>query len=140
MPLLEVLGEAAHAESDSDDDELRYVDAVMAHLERTPHLPRLIQHEVLTGGAHLARFSRRWVQPLLAEGLAALKRRQNLAAWEDEELPLLIAAWLHLTFSHFSMAPLLDEVFGEDSLSHESLARQTRFLRKVARRLMGEGS
>jgi len=138
VPLIEVLREAARAESDSREEGLRYVDAVMAHLERTPHLPRLIQHEVLTGGEHLAGLAKRWVQPLVAEGLAALKRQQNLAGWEDEELPFLISAWLHLIFGHFAMAPLLDEVFGKDSLSHESLIRQTRFLRKVAQRLMGE--
>mgnify|MGYP001405840029 CR=1 FL=1 len=35
------------------------------------------------------------------------------------------------------MAPLLTEVFDEDALSERSLERQTRFLRKLSRVLLG---
>ena len=45
-------------------------------------------------------------------------------------------AWLHLVFGHFAMAPMYQEVFGQDPLSPEGLARQTRFLRKVADLMM----
>jgi hypothetical protein len=40
-----------------------------------------------------------------------------------------------MIFGHFTMAPLLGEVFGFDPLAPEQLARQTRFLRKLAQRL-----
>ena len=56
--------------------------------------------------------------------------------WEEEEYPLLISAWLQLVFGHFTLAPMLGEIFGEDPLSPEGLARQTRFLRKLSKLMM----
>ena len=114
----------------------RIIDALMAHLERTPHLPRLVQHEAVRGGEHLATLARRWIRPLFDQGLTALKRTPNTLRWTDDELPLLIAAYLHVVFGHFAMAPLLSEVLDEDPLSPASVARQTRFLRKLTHLLV----
>jgi len=140
-PLLEVLADAAGKEELAGRVEL--IDEVMAHLERTPHLPRLIHHEAVTGGTHLARVARVYIRPLVAQALSMLKRHPGLLAgesgWAEDEHPLLIATWLHLIFGHFAMAPLLSEVFDEDALSTESLARQTRFLRKLSLRLLDRG-
>jgi len=135
-PILEVLRDAATREPDSATGGDPFIDALMAHLERTPHLPRLIQHEAVTGGVHLARLARVWIRPLVDQALSALKRDPRAGGWDENEFPLLIAAWLHIVFGHFAMAPLLSEVFDEDQLSAESLSRQTRFLRKLSRRLM----
>jgi AcrR family transcriptional regulator len=140
-PLLEVLAGAAQHEQLVGRVEL--IDAVMAHLERTPHLPRLIHHEAVTGGTHLARVARVFIRPLVAQALSMLKRHPGIGSgesgWAEDEHPLLIATWLHLIFGHFAMAPLLSEVFDEDALSSESLARQTRFLRKLSLRLLDPG-
>jgi AcrR family transcriptional regulator len=140
-PLLEVLAGAAAREGLAGRVEL--IDAVMAKLERTPHLPRLIHHEAVTGGTHLARVARVFIRPLVAQALSVLKRHPGIggggSGWAQDEHPLLIATWLHLIFGHFAMAPLLSEVFGEDALSSESLARQTRFLRKLSLRLIDQG-
>lgn len=136
-PLLEVLEEAAQAES-TDPDSI--IEAVMAHLAETPQLPRLIYHEALTGGEHLTQLTRRWIQPLLAPALTAAERGTDSAEWEPDEVPLLIAAWLHMIFGHFAMAPMLAELFGTDPLSPDGLARQTEFLRKTSRRWVGGGS
>ena len=76
------------------------------------------------------------MQPLSAEALSAIDHIPEQTDWEREELPLLIAAWFHLIFGHFAMAPLMREIIGKDPLSPEVLARQTRFLRKVTSRLM----
>ena len=43
--------------------------------------------------------------------------------WERHEFPMVIAAWIHLIFGHFAMAPLLAEVTGEDPLSPRGLER-----------------
>ena len=59
-PLLEVLQAAAKADNPAQGD-IQFVDVVMNHLEHTPHLARLIHHEAVTGGVHLARLARVWM-------------------------------------------------------------------------------
>lgn len=134
-PLLSVLQEATA--SGPSAAEAQVVDALMEHLGRTPHLPRLIHHEAATGGVHLARLARLWIKPLIDEALSVLDRNSEPGAWSKDEYPLLIGAWMHMIFGYFSMAPLLAEVFEVDPLSSESLARQTRFLRKLSLRIVG---
>ncbi|MCZ6463850.1 MAG: TetR family transcriptional regulator [Proteobacteria bacterium] len=137
-PLIDILEVAAHGELDPDWGD-RILETVMSQLERTPHLPRLIQHEAVSGGEHLARLARRWLLPPYAQALAAVKRGPGpgLAGWDDEELPLLVIAWLNMIFGYFAMAPLTAELLDRDPLSRENLERQTRFLRKLALRLAG---
>jgi len=136
-PLLQELIQAAATPDQSPAAGDRIIGALMAHLERTPHLPRLVQHEAVRGGQHLQRLARRWIRPLFEQGLAALKASPDARRWSDDELPLLIAAYLHVVFGHFAMAPLLAEVLDEDPLAPASLARQTRFLRKLSQLLVG---
>jgi TetR/AcrR family transcriptional regulator len=133
-PLIDVMEElGAREPTPAATDAM--IDAVMAHLRRHPHLPRLIHHEAVAGGAHLARLARDWVVPMLARGLTEMKRTPR-SPWTDEEQPLVIAAWIHLILGHFTMAPLFAEVLDEDPLSPSMLEQQTRFLRKLARLIM----
>lgn len=113
------------------------VGEVMEHLRMRPHLPRLIQLEVLTGGSHLARLAREWVRPLVAYGIAEMKR--GAAPWDPDEYALVIAAWIHLAIGHFAMAPLFREALDVDPLAPEALERQKRFLQKLARILAAPG-
>ena len=130
-PLIEVMqGLSREDRTPAEGEEL--IDAVMAHLATRPHLPRLIQHEAVSGGAHLKRLGREWIRPLIDQGMRAIQRDAS-SPWDEDESALLMAAWLHLVFGHFAMAPLMAEVFGNDPLSPETLAKQTRFLRKLAR-------
>jgi AcrR family transcriptional regulator len=114
-----------------DETAAELVGHVMEHLRRRPHLPRLIQHEALTGGSHLARLARDWVRPLLHYGTTEMKREPS--HWDADEYPLVIAAWIHLLLGHFTMAPLFREVLDEDPLAPPLIERQTRFLQKLAR-------
>jgi AcrR family transcriptional regulator len=135
-PLLELLTQLAQGDRLEGRDDV--IDALMRHLAQTPHLPRLVHHEAVTGGARLSRLSRMWIRPLVNEALTVLKRNDAPGQrWAPDEYPLLIASFLHLLFGHFAMAPLLTEVFDEDALSERSLERQTRFLRKLSRVLLG---
>ncbi len=135
-PLLALLSQLA--EGERLEGRVDVIDALMEHLARTPHLPRLVHHEAVTGGVRLARLARMWIRPLVNEALSVLKRQDAISQhWAQDEYPLLIAAWLHLLFGHFAMAPLLTEVFDEDALSRASLERQTRFLRKLSLLLLG---
>jgi AcrR family transcriptional regulator len=134
-PLVELLERAAES-PELEAGEI--IEAVMDHLATTPHLPRLIYHEALTGGEHLGDVVRNWVQPLLVPAMAAAERDRASSGWESDELVPLTAAWLHMIFGHFAIAPMLGELFGHDPLTPENLERQTRFLRKAAVRLVGD--
>ena len=134
-PLLELLQTAAQAEKPSEND-VQFIDLVMNHLEHTPHLARLIHHEAVTGGVHLARLARVWIKPLANQAVEILKRTAG-PEWAEEDYPLLIAAWIHLIFGHFAMAPLFNEVFDTDTLSKESLERQARFVQRITLLMLG---
>jgi AcrR family transcriptional regulator len=123
----------SRAGQDGDDNAAALVGEVMEHLRTRPHLPRLIQLEVLTGGEHLVRLARDWVRPLLEYGVAEMKRER--APFDPDEYPLVIAAWIHLILGHFTMAPIFREALDEDPLAPRLLERQTRFLQKLARLL-----
>ncbi len=134
-PLLELLQSAAASEEPSEGDIL--IDVVMNHLEHTPHLARLIHHEAVTGGVHLARLARVWIKPLANQAVEILKRTAG-PEWAEEDYPLLIAAWIHLIFGHFALAPLFNELFDTDTLSKESLERQARFVQRITLLMLGK--
>ena len=130
-PLIDVLRATAADSSSGSELADRALTAIMAQLEKTPHIPRLIQHETVSGGAHLAHLARLWIRPLVEEALVAAELTPQAAIWQNDG-PRLVAAWMNLIFGYFSMAPLFSEVFDEDPLSAEGLAQQTEFLRRVA--------
>jgi len=134
MPLLNLLRELPTREHTARDME-EIIDGIMAQLSSRPYLPRLIQHEVITGGPHLQKLARNWFRPILEQGIAELGRDRD-SGWQPEEYDLVMSAWLNMVFGHFAMAPMMAEVFGYDPLSPENLARQTRFLRKLARMML----
>lgn len=130
---LVLLMQGRAAQEDDDDNAAALVGEVMEHLRTRPHLPRLIQLEVLTGSEHLVRLARDWVRPLLEYGVAEMKRER--APFDPDEYPLVIAAWIHLILGHFTMAPIFREALDEDPLAPRLLEKQTRFLQKLARLL-----
>jgi len=136
-PLIEMMQEVP-AQQHTMAARLALIEAIMKHLGSRPHLPRLIHHEVISGGPYLAKLGRTWLRPLIATGVAEMKR-QDEPNWSEDEYPLVITAWLNLVFGHFAMAPMLGIVFDTDPLAPESIERQTRFLQKLAR-IMALGS
>ena len=137
-PLIDLMQQLSAAEQPEIETDA-VIRAVMDHLARRPHLPRLIHHEAVAGGTHIARLARDWVRPLLEQGIAQMKREPR-SLWDPDEFPLVIANWIHLVLGHFALAPLFREVLDEDPLSPEMLERQTTILRKFARRLMSAGT
>jgi len=130
-PLFEVMKELpARGHTPRDMEEM--ISQVMALLSSRPHLPRLIQFEVITGGPYLGKLARDWFRPMLEQGIRELKRDGD-DTWHEDEYGLVMSAWLNMVFGHFAMAPMMGEIFEEDPLSRENLERQTRVLRKLAR-------
>ncbi len=135
QPLIERLGVLA-TKDDINEAGAQIIEGIMEHLTEHSHLPRLIALEAATGGEHLNELARDWIRPLTDQAIAAFEDESHSdSSWTAEEAPLAISAWLHLIFGHFSMAPLLAEVFGRDPLSPECIADQTRFLVKLARQM-----
>ena len=130
-PLFEIMQQRAEREFTTESME-GMIEAIMHHLGAYPHVPRLIQHEAISGGTHLSRIAREWIRPIIESGTAELKRAPH-ASFDEAEYPFVMAAWLNLVFGYFAMAPLLAEVFDSEPLSADALAAQTSFLRKLAR-------
>jgi AcrR family transcriptional regulator len=139
-PLVDLMARLGEGQSEGGEAANEAViRAVMEHLGRRPHLPRLIHHEAVAGGSHIARLARDWVRPLVEQGLAEMKREAP-GHWDPDEFPLVIANWIHLILGHFALAPLFRDVFDEDPLAPEMLERQTRVLLKLARATMSTGA
>jgi hypothetical protein len=78
--------------------------------------------------------ARTWIQPILARALGEMKRETD-APWSEDEYRRVVAMWVQLVVGHFAVAPLMEELLGEDPLAPATVERHTEFLRKLARLL-----
>jgi AcrR family transcriptional regulator len=109
---------------------------VVGHLAQRPNVARLIYHEAVTGGAHLVPLARTWIRPMMARALDAMKR-EVASPWDEADYRRVVAMWVQLIVGHFAVAPLVEELIGEDPLAPETVERQTAFLRKLSRLVSG---
>jgi len=132
-PALELLeGTAAAAPL----DRRAFVERVLGVLGRRPDMARLVQHEVLTGGERLPAALRAWVQTLFVRAEEALRVGPGAGHWSEEQIPLLVAALYQVAVGYFATAPLMGALRGEDWLSADALARQTRFFSELVATLL----
>jgi len=134
-PLMKMLEELPARDEVGSDVDVQ-IRAIMEHLAARPHLPRLIYQEAMSDRESMAELARLWVRPLVDDAIAWVKEGEP-TPWAEEELPLVLTAWIHLVFGYFAMAPMTEEVLGRDPFSSEALAMQTRVLEKLARLLQG---
>ena len=132
-PILEILAESAAGRGPQGEALL---DAVIDRLWQTPHLPKLIQREILDDGEVLEAIAARWLQPLFEQGELAVRAAVPPGDWSPEEVPLLIIAAYHLVFGHFISAALARRVAGIDPLTAEVREVHRRFLKRASRRLI----
>jgi TetR/AcrR family transcriptional regulator len=111
--------------------------AVMDLLIEHPNLPRLVQHETLTGGQHLTPMLREWIAPLFA---SANEAAAGTGAWRDDQVPLLVLAVYNVVVGYLSAAAMLGTLSGDDLLSRDALERQTEFLLEFVNRLFPESA
>jgi AcrR family transcriptional regulator len=135
-PLLAVLSE--FVEPDAQVDSARAIEPVIALLAARPNLPRLVLHETLAGGQRLTPMLRRWIAPTFARAQEVVEATPGARRWRPDEVPLLVLAMYHIVVGYFTIAPLYQQLNGEDLMSDEALARQSRFLRGVVERLFPE--
>jgi len=134
-PVLDALGEMVTGGSDTSTGTAAVLDRVMQLLTEHPNLPRLIQHETLSGGERLTPLLRDWIGPVFEQSTEIALRGEAAEHWDAEQIPLLVLAMYQIVVGYFSIAPLYRAVRGDDLLSREMLERQTRLLREIADRL-----
>jgi AcrR family transcriptional regulator len=126
-PLIEALSSFAEGsrEPESIDSVAR---KVMQHLAERPHLSRLVYLETIAQGPHLRQLASKWFRPLLGQIFDELEASPATREWPRELLPAFASLFIHLSFGHFALAPLLQEVFGSDPLSEDGVAAQTQLI------------
>jgi len=134
-PLLEVL--VAIGEDGDPEAELSLqVSRLMEVLAERPNLPLLIQHEVMTGGEHLSPLLREWIRPMLNRARDLVEASPAASLWQADEIPHLVIALYNVILGYFTIAPLYAELDGNDLLTPEARARQTRFLEHFVQALL----
>jgi TetR/AcrR family transcriptional regulator len=135
QPIVDLLAEGEHGLHTRDFQD-RLLEQLVDHLWRTPHLPKLIQREVLDGGEYLERLADQWLKPIYEQGKQAMEATRDLAEWPEQDRPLLILGLYHLLFGHFTSAALFERVVGIDPLSPEMRRTHLDFLKLASERLL----
>ncbi len=139
QPVLVVLSELVDGDS-AQRAASRVVERIMALLARRPALPRLIQHEALSGGEHLTPMLREWIGPVFARANELIRVNPAAKRWAPEEIPLLTLALYHAVVGYFTLAPFYKGMSGIDLLSDQALATQTRFISELVNTLLPEST
>jgi AcrR family transcriptional regulator len=137
-PVLDVLTEVVEARDRSDRDVRQIVDRTMNLVGRRPELPRLIQQETLSGGRHLTPMLREWVQRTFARAYEMVEASSAASRWEPDQFPLLVLAMYHVFVGYFAIAHVYKDLNGQDLLSQQALAKQTRFFGDLVAALFEE--
>ena len=139
-PVLDVLTEVVETRDRSDRDVRQIVERTMGLVGKRPNLPRLIQHETLSGGRHLTPMLRDWVQRTFARAYEMVEASTAARRWEPDQFPLLVLAMYHVFVGYFAIAHVYKDLNGEDLLTQQALARQTRFFGDLVAVLFEEES
>jgi AcrR family transcriptional regulator len=134
-PVLKALIEAVEMRETRDAQGL--VRTLMAQLAERPKLPQLIQHESLTGGERLSPMLREWIAPIFARADQMIETGPAANRWEPDQFPLLVIAMYNIIVGYFTIAPLYQEVNGQNLLSNEMLEKQTRLFSELIAVIFG---
>ncbi len=139
-PVLDVLTEVVETRNRSDRDVRQTVERTMGLVGKHPNLPRLIQHETLSGGRHLTPMLRDWVQRTFARAYEMVEASSAASRWDPDQFPLLVLAMYHVFVGYFAIAHVYKDLNGEDLLTEQALAKQTRFFGDLVAVLFEEES
>jgi AcrR family transcriptional regulator len=137
-PVLSALQEYVESRVRGRPDTARLLERVMEVLAHRPDLARLVQHETLTGGERLSPLLREWFRPIFSRARESIDAHPGAERWDPEQIPLLVLALYHVVVGHFTIAPVWRDLEGDDLLSAEGLAQQTRFLGALVATLLPE--
>jgi AcrR family transcriptional regulator len=138
-PILSLLSEYIEAGESAYRDPRQVIERMMKLLSQRPDLPRLIQHELLTGGEPLALALERGLKPTFDRGLAMLQASPASQHWKPEQLPHLLLAFFHVAVGYFTSLPLYRGLYGASPLSEPAIAVQTEFFSGLVGTLIRNG-
>jgi AcrR family transcriptional regulator len=125
VPLIELMDQFAR-ESDKPGAAAGAIHDVLSHLASHEGTTRLMYREIVANGPLAERLTKTLFEPLIERVRSELRAGGRI---EPELEPFVAALFIHLSFSHVALAPLLSRVFDLDMLSTESLERQVRVIR-----------
>ena len=134
-PVIDALADFARGAL-GDESQRRLLEQLVELLAGRPDLLRLIQYEILTGGARLSPALLGWLETALGRAGEIVAADPGTPPWPADQIPLLVLALFHAVVGYFTIAPLYRDLTGEDLLSAKGLERQTRFLNEVVSRLL----
>lgn len=134
-PILDLLAEGQNGMA-SQDFQDHLLEALVDHLWRTPHLPKLIQREVLDGGEYLERLADHWLKPIYEQGKHAMEATPGSTDWPQGDRPLLILGMYQLIFGHFTSEALFERVVGVEPLSPEMRQTHLAFVKRAIEKLL----
>jgi AcrR family transcriptional regulator len=124
VPLIELMDQFA-VESDKPGAAAGAIRAVLSRLASHEGTTRLIYREVMADGPLAQMLTQTLFEPLIDRVCTELRAAGQM---DDAMEPFVASMFVHLSFSHVAMAPLLSRVFDIDMLSPESFERQVRVI------------
>lgn len=137
-PVLDVLTEVVSARESRDRGMREVTRRAMQLVGRRPNVPRLIQHETLSGGRMLTPMLREWIQRTFARAYEMVETSAAATRWKPDQFQLLVLAMYHVFVGYFTIAPVYKDLNGEDLLTEQSLAKQTNFFADLVEELFAE--
>jgi TetR/AcrR family transcriptional regulator len=98
---------------------------IITQLQRRPYVSQLLYLEAIADGENLPRLVDRWLKPFAHAITEQLNQRAHHLPQESH--PQIVELFLHLSFGHFAIAPLMRQTFN-DSRSHLGVEQQTAFI------------
>lgn len=102
---------------------------VLARLAGHEGTTRLVYREIVGNGPLAEELTKALFEPLIDRVCAEIRASGRVAS--DME-PFVAALFVHLSFSHIALAPLLSRLFDRDMLSPASIERQVRVIGAAA--------
>jgi len=137
-PVLDELAGFVRGDGHPAQERRALLERLVGMIAPRPNLLRLVQYEILTGGARLTPALRGFLEGAFVRGGEIVADDPGARAWPDDQIPLLVLALFHAFVGYFTIAPLYRDLMGDQLLSPEGLERQTRFLNEVVHRLLSD--
>ena len=127
-PLIEIMDRFAE-ETDKPGAAEGAIREVLERLASHEGTTRLIYREVVADGPLAEMLTKSLFEPLLDRVRTEIRTGGHVDSAME---PFIAALFVHLSFSHVALAPLLSRVFDRDMLSTDSLAQQVRVIGDAA--------
>lgn len=127
-PLIALMDRFA-SERDKPGAMTRATHEVVSHLAKHEHTTRLVYREVVADGPMAEWVTKALFEPLLDRVRTEIRDAERV---NSEMEPFIAALFVHLSFSHVALAPLLSRLFDRDMLSPESVDQQVRVIGAAA--------